>query len=81
VAGIDSRVSLKTYCDAVWAILVDAPTDRLKSISDHLIVAEAMANPDAARETWGMLPEHQRGAMAAETMQIPDMPSGVPTGR
>jgi hypothetical protein len=78
LAGIDSRASLKTYVDAAWAILVDAPYERLEKIQDKLIVAEAMANPEAARETWGLLPEHTRGAAGAEAMQPPEIPSGLP---
>ena len=78
LAGIDSRASLKTYVDATWAIIADAPYERLEKIQDKLIVAEAMANPEAARETWGILPEHQRSAAGAEALQAPELPSGIP---
>jgi hypothetical protein len=64
-------VSLGTYCDAVWSILIDAPFERLEKFQDSLVVQEAIADPERARETWGLLPEHQRGAARAQDAQPP----------
>jgi hypothetical protein len=71
LAGIDSRADIGPYCAAIWAILLEAPSDQIKAVQDQLIVSEAIRNPEKARETWGLLPEHQRGAKAAEQMQVP----------
>lgn len=66
-------MSLKTYCDAVWSILVDAPFERLEKIQDQLVIQEAIADPERARETWGLLPEHQRGAAKAQDAPPPEL--------
>ncbi len=66
-------MSIATYCDAVWSILVDAPFDRLEKIQDSLVVQEAVADPERARETWGLLPEHQRGAAKAQDAPPPEL--------
>lgn len=50
---------LDGWLDAVHASLVTAPHDVLKHLNDQLVVQAAMADPKGARETWGMLPEHQ----------------------
>lgn len=45
--------------DAVYASLVSAPHDVLVKLEDQLVVNAALADPVGARETWGLLPEHQ----------------------
>lgn len=57
LAGIDLRVSAACWCDAVWAIIVDAPHKALESAEQQMTIAAARAKPD--RDTWGVLPEHQ----------------------
>ena len=66
-------MSLKTYCDAAWSILVDAPFEQLQKIQERLIIQEAIADPEKARETWGLLPEHQRGAVKAQDEPPPEL--------
>jgi hypothetical protein len=38
---------------------VNAPSDVLEKLEDHLVINAALADPEGARETWGLLPEHQ----------------------
>lgn len=61
LAGItaDTRISFGDWLDAVYASLVTAPTDVLVKLEDSLVVNAALADPEGARETWGLLPEHQ----------------------
>lgn len=58
LAGIDLRVSAACWFDAAYAIIIEAPHDVLNKMFDHLVRSQARAEPD--RETWGLLPEHQR---------------------
>lgn len=61
LAGIraDTRISFADWLDAVYASLVTAPHDVLVKLEDSLVVNAALADPEGARETWGLLPEHQ----------------------
>jgi hypothetical protein len=77
LAGLGPRTSISTWCDAVWAILAEAPADVLDKLADHFAINEAARDPERARETWGLLPEHQAGAAKAESAP-PPMPGGVP---
>lgn len=44
---------------AIHASVVTAPGDALKKLNDQLIIAEVQVDPERARATWGMRPEHQ----------------------
>jgi hypothetical protein len=61
--------SAACWFDAAYAIIMEAPHDALEKMLDALVRASARADPD--RETWGVLPEHQRlmskAAAAANT--------------
>jgi hypothetical protein len=72
------RTALSDWCDAVWAILAEAPGERLEKLLDHFITLEAMIDPVRARETWGLLPEHtaKAGALEKADPVIPPLPSG-----
>lgn len=52
------RASAACWFDAAYAIIMEAPYEALDKMLDHLVRTQAKAEPD--RETWGMLPEHQR---------------------
>lgn len=52
------RASAACWFDAAYAIIVDAPHQALEKLFEHLVRAQARAEPD--RDTWGVLPEHQR---------------------
>lgn len=66
MAGLDTHAPLTTYLAAVYAILAEAPHDRLEGLMDRMITGSAMADPDGARDTWGLQPEHLARAMKAE---------------
>jgi hypothetical protein len=70
------RTALSDWCDAVWAILAEAPGDRLEKLLDQFVTLEAMIDPERARATWGLLPEHTAKARALEQPEIPPLPSG-----
>lgn len=78
LAGLDdSRVHASTYCDAIYAIVADAPHDVLDELLKQLTVSGAAAAPD--RDTWGLLPEHQAIAGAlkpADNQAVPRMQRG-----
>lgn len=78
LAGLDdSRVPAATYCDAIYAIVADAPHDTLKDLFKQLAIQGAAAAPD--RESWGLLPEHQMlsgGMKPAEGQPVPRLPRG-----
>jgi hypothetical protein len=79
LAGLDLRTAISDWCDAVYAILAEAPGERLEKLLDHFTMMEAVIDPERARATWGLLPEHtaRAGALEQETQQyIPPIPSG-----
>lgn len=78
LAGIDLRVSAACWFDAVYAIIMEAPHDALEKMFDHLVKATARADPD--RETWGMLPEHQRLMNKAANAAGNTVPNRRPRG-
>lgn len=55
----DPRMPLSDWLDAVYASLVGAPFDVLERLEDNLVINAALADPEGARESWGLLPEHQ----------------------
>jgi hypothetical protein len=58
----------------VYAILADAPHEVLEKLRDRMVVAEATADPERARATWGLLPDHQ--AMAGNLADAPPPTQG-----
>lgn len=74
--GIDTRVACSTWLDAVYAIVATAPMEVLKALDQQLLIASARIAPD--RETWGLLPEHQR---AMRGLVTPDAEIPPPPGR
>lgn len=56
LGGVDLRVPVATWLDAVYAIVMDAPEDKqLQGFHDLLVRETARARPD--RDTWGATPE------------------------
>lgn len=72
------RTAVSDWCDAVYAILAEAPGDRLEKLMDHFTTMEAVIDPERARATWGLLPEHTSRTSALEKgeQHIPPLPSG-----
>lgn len=65
-------------CDVLYVILTEIPHEVLSRLRNGIITAEAIADPVRARETWGLLPEHQ--AMTAGLVNEPaPLPPGVIT--
>lgn len=56
---VDTRTPLDGYIAAIHATLATTPVDVMKQLNKQLIVAEVQADPERARESWGMRPEHQ----------------------
>ena len=79
LAGLDSRTPVSAWCDAVYAILAEAPHGVLERLRDRMVVAEATADPERARETWGLLPDHQ--AMAGTLADAPPPHQGDVSAR
>jgi hypothetical protein len=52
-------MSFSAWLDAVYASVATAPHDVLEKMEDQLVINAALADPVGARETWGLLPEHQ----------------------
>lgn len=59
LAQLDLRTDLATWLDAVYAIWASAPFDLLDKLGNQVVVKAAQIDPEAARATWGQLPEHQ----------------------
>ena len=65
LAGLGLNTPLDRWLDAVYAVWLDAPHDRLEVAFKKTTLAAAKLRPD--RSTWGKLPEHQaltRGLMS-----------------
>lgn len=75
LAGIDPRVDADAFVAATWAIIVDAPDERLQKLEDRMILAVARADPERAREDWGLRPEHQKATQGL----IQDVNRAVPS--
>jgi hypothetical protein len=52
-------MTLSGWLDAVYASIADAPHEVLERLETHLVTTSALADPQGARDTWGLLPEHQ----------------------
>lgn len=59
MAGIGPWTPLADWMDAVFVIMLETPVDQIKQFEEHLAVAGAQVDPQAARETWGATPEQQ----------------------
>lgn len=59
LAGVDLSVDCKTWLDAAYAVWIDAPYEALEKANVEMVKAMARLRPEAARETWGLLPQHQ----------------------
>lgn len=57
LGGIDSRAPADVWLDTIYAIVAEAPGEKLEKINEQLVIHSARMRPD--RETWGALPEHQ----------------------
>lgn len=53
------QTPLSDWVDAIYATLATAPTDVLKQLEQQLVINSALADPEGARASWGLLPEHQ----------------------
>lgn len=58
LAGLDLSVDAGTYLDAIHAIAAEVPVETLEKMMSEIVKHNARVAPD--RETWGLLPEHQR---------------------
>lgn len=76
IYGIDLRVPLATWLDAVYAIVMsEMDADRLDKMHASVTIASARARPD--RESWGLTPD-QVALSSKMTKQQP--PQAVPGG-
>lgn len=63
LADIGLSMPCGMWLDAVYAVWVTAP-EHLAKYNRELVIKSAQLDPEAARETWGALPEHR--AMAGQ---------------
>jgi hypothetical protein len=82
LAGLDLSTPLSVWLDAVYAAWADAPHEVLQKAMQHFVVAEARLDPERARDTWGLQPEHQAlskglGQGSGGYGAIPTMPTGT----
>ena len=55
----------------MWALLPEEPQEALTQITDQVIVAEARADPIAARRNWGRTEEQRARAAPLESENEP----------
>jgi hypothetical protein len=60
--------------DAAYATIVTTPIDVIKKLEDALDLAMVQIDPEAARATWGLTPEHQ--AKAQGLSKLNDVTNG-----
>jgi hypothetical protein len=66
----------------MYVILTELPHETLVKLRDGMTTAEALIDPVRARETWGILPEHQAmssGLTAPPPATGVEVPPGVVT--
>lgn len=76
---------LSVWLDAVYATWADAPHKLLTEAMKQLSIQEAKLDPERARETWGLRPEHQavsrglgqQGGYGDADRVPPRLPSGT----
>lgn len=79
LADIDLSAPLPLWLDAVYTVWAEAPIETLTKMNKQLVQKSAMLRPDEARETWGMLPEHQ--AMSGGLGRGPGLEAGRAAGK
>lgn len=57
LAGIGLHTPLRDWLDAVYAIWLDAPSEKFEKASRTMVISSAKLRPN--RETWGITPEQQ----------------------
>lgn len=84
LAGLDLSTPIDIWLDAAYAAWADAPHEVLQKAMKHFIVQEAKLDPERARATWGLRPEHQalnkglgQEGGHGQAADIPSMPRGV----
>ena len=85
LAGLDLSTPLDIWLDAVYAAWADAPHKLLQEAMKQLSIQEARIDPERARATWGLRPEHQAlskglgqsGGYGEADKLPPRMPSGT----
>jgi hypothetical protein len=58
LADIELASPLASWLDAVWAAYAEAPHELLQKLNAELVKKSAMLDPEEARATWGVAPEH-----------------------
>jgi len=86
LAGLSLRIPFRLWLDAVYAAFLEAPHEVLEKAAKQLAIEEAKIDPERARATWGLRPEHQAMSKGignqggyGQASALPSMPSG--TGR
>lgn len=84
LAGLDLSTDLSVWLDAVYAAWAEAPHEVLQKAVKLFSVLEARIDPERARETWGLRPEHQADSRGfgqsggyGEADRLPRLPSGT----
>jgi hypothetical protein len=73
-ADIRETAEVGVWLDAVYAAYADAPHEVLVKLNKQMVVKGAMIDPDEARKTWGVAPEHV--AMAGGLGRGPGLEAG-----
>lgn len=74
LADIGETTALSVWLDAVYASYAEAPHEVLTNLNKQMVIKGAMIDPDEARETWGVAPEHV--AMAGNLGRGPGLEAG-----
>lgn len=70
LAGLrDTRVSAARWLDAVYAILMECPDERLRKMQDQLVLLTARLRPD--RASWGLTPEQVEMSNRISGQRVP----------
>ena len=73
-ADIQSTADVGVWLDAVYAAYADAPHEVLGKLNKQMVIKGAMIDPEEARKTWGLAPEHV--AMAGNLGRGPGLEAG-----
>lgn len=71
LAGVDLSTRLDVWLDAAYAAWVRAPFEVLDKVSAVMARQVARIDPEEARKTWGLRPEHRALAGNLETGGAP----------
>lgn len=84
LAGFDLSTPLHVWLDAVYALWADAPHKLLEEAMKRFAIQEAKIDPERARATWGLRPEHQAASRGfgqqggyGEADKVPRLPTGA----